>query len=267
MRHLPGRRVFRFLAFLFVTAPSVIFAESAGSPSSVAPGWGSTWLEPANEQARQWQEFIRKIHAARQAHDNRAEVVLCDQLVASIPNSPGPYMVRASTRGRLKQFEAALADLAHAQKIADAEKRSDASSNILMVRATVREHQRDYRAAIDDLRASLKLNDQNEGAWNALARLRATAPDATCRDGAESVRLARKAVALANKSAYGPTDTLAAAYAEANDYPRAVETERLAMAAAGREIRDTARAQNFQKAAAGRLHLYEQHQAYHADLP
>ncbi len=241
-------------------------AQSKGSPPADAPGWGSVWLEPSNEPERRWQEALRKINAAQQAHDSRAELGLCDKLVASMPSSPGPYMVRAISLGRLKQFDRAMADLAQAQKIADTEKRPVVSSNILMVRASVYEREKNYEAAIGDLQASLKLNEKNEQACNALAWLRATAPDPAARNGPESVRLAQRAIALTTKSDYAVFDTLAAAYAEANDYARAVDTEKRALNA-GKEIKNATKAQKFEKDAAGRLQLFEQHQAYHADLP
>ena len=267
MRHFAPLPVFRVLTILLVAAPPAALAQSRGASPAAAPGWGSVWLEPANEQQRKQRELLGKIKAAQQAHDTRAQLQLCDQLIALTPNSAAPYVVRAYAHGQARQFDRALTDLDEAQEIAQKQQRPEVSANLLLVRANVHAHQKNYPAAVSDLQASLKLNGKNEQTFNSLAWLRATAPDASVRNGPESVRLAQKAVALSTEDSYTAVDTLAAAYAEANEYPRAIESEKRAMTAAEKQIKDAAKAQKFQREAAERLRLFEQHQAYHAELP
>jgi len=55
-----------------------------------------------------------------------------------------------------------------------------------------------------------------------LAWLLATYPDSNARDGAEAVRLASRACELTDRRVHAFLATLAAAYAEAGDFPRAV---------------------------------------------
>jgi hypothetical protein len=55
-----------------------------------------------------------------------------------------------------------------------------------------------------------------------LAWLLATYPDSQTRDGTEAVRLADRACALTERRIPALLDTLAAAYAEAGDFPRAI---------------------------------------------
>jgi tetratricopeptide (TPR) repeat protein len=55
-----------------------------------------------------------------------------------------------------------------------------------------------------------------------LAWLLATYPDAKSRDGTEAVRLAERACVLTERRIPALLDTLAAAYAEAGDFPRAI---------------------------------------------
>jgi len=55
-----------------------------------------------------------------------------------------------------------------------------------------------------------------------LAWLLATYPDSKSRDGTEAVRLAERACALTERRISALLDTLAAAYAEAGDFPRAI---------------------------------------------
>ena len=71
-----------------------------------------------------------------------------------------------------------------------------------------------------------------------LAWLLATYPDSNARDGAEAVRLAERACALTDRRVPALLATLAAAYAEAGDFPRAVATGEEALSEA-RSLGDT----------------------------
>ena len=84
-----------------------------------------------------------------------------------------------------------------------------------------------YAVAADDYQAAIRLNPQSAAPYNALAWLRATAPEGSVRDGAEATRLAERAVEMGDTPQH--RDTLAAAYAEAGLYSRAVEEEERAI--------------------------------------
>jgi Dolichyl-phosphate-mannose-protein mannosyltransferase len=71
-----------------------------------------------------------------------------------------------------------------------------------------------------------------------LAWFLATYPDSNARDGAEAVRLAARACELTGRRAPALLDTLAAAYAEVGDFPRAIATGEEALSAA-RSVGDT----------------------------
>ena len=81
----------------------------------------------------------------------------------------------------------------------------------------------EYEAALRFARESDKRNVTGS-ALNNLAWIRATSSDPALRDGAGAVRLAERSCALSPNPDAGQLDTLAAAYAEAGDFGRAIET-------------------------------------------
>ena len=254
------------LVFVLASMPLTIFGQTKSAPTTQAPGWDSVWTQPANEQQHQEQEAFQRCEAARKVGHSQEEVAISNRLIQQEPNKAGGFLLRATVFRQLKRYDEALADVAHARVITENSHQPDSTAMVLVVQASLHEYKRDYAAAADDLQAALRLDKNNASAFNSLAWLKATATDGTVRDGQESVRLAQKAVALAPpKDLYTVTDTLAAADAEAGDYLQAVENEKRAMNAADKEIKDAAKAQKFQKGAAERLRLFEQHQPYHAD--
>lgn len=87
--------------------------------------------------------------------------------------------------------------------------------------------------ALGQWRHLLKLQPGHVSALNSLARVLATAPDASLRNGAEAVALAERAARLSGGRDPILLDTLAAAYAETGRFPEAVKTQRQALDVAG----------------------------------
>ena len=85
------------------------------------------------------------------------------------------------------------------------------------------------RRAADEYEAALRLARETEKenvtapALNNLAWIRATSADASLRNGAEAVQLAERSCLLSANLDAGALDTLAAAYAQAGDFERALE--------------------------------------------
>src|SRR5205823_12387673 len=77
--------------------------------------------------------------------------------------------------------------------------------------------------AMAELRATLKLAPNHLGALNNLAWELATNPDARLRNGPEALQLAERASRLPQGQTAEVLDTLAAAHAEAGEFPKAVE--------------------------------------------
>ena len=93
----------------------------------------------------------------------------------------------------------------------------------------------------------------NQAAW-----LMATSSDASLRNGADAVELARRAVQLVGEREPTTLDTLAAAYAEAGRFPDAVQTARRALTLA-RQQGNRALAKSIEE----KLPLYEAQKPYH----
>jgi len=85
------------------------------------------------------------------------------------------------------------------------------------------------REAITEYLQALKVAPQNRLAMNNLAWLLATSSDASIRDGARAVALARQAVQLSTDGDPNFLRTLAAAYAESDRFSEAVTTAEQAM--------------------------------------
>jgi tetratricopeptide (TPR) repeat protein len=105
-------------------------------------------------------------------------------------------------------------------------------------RGRIYEKKGDHEKAISDYSKGIELDPKDPHTPNDLAWIRATCPDAKFRDGKEAIRLALKAIELKPRPA--AFDTLAAAYAEAGEYDKAVATaeKALTMATKADEKRD-----------------------------
>jgi tetratricopeptide (TPR) repeat protein len=85
-----------------------------------------------------------------------------------------------------------------------------------------------------------------------------TAPDDKVRDGKRAVEAAKKACELTSHKNGGFLDTLAAAYAEAGEFDKAVEWQEKALKAGDIPIADL-------NAARKRLEMFKQKKAYRGD--
>jgi arylsulfatase A-like enzyme/Flp pilus assembly protein TadD len=119
-----------------------------------------------------------------------------------------------------------------------------------------------FDEAIVHYRKALASQPQYAPAQNNLAWLLATCPDASLRNGAEAVELAQRVVRLSGRRDPASLDTLAAAYAEARQFPNAV--------AAAQEAVTLARAAKRASLADGiqsHLDLYRAGRPYREALP
>jgi hypothetical protein len=119
---------------------------------------------------------------------------------------------------------------------------------------------RRYDEALVHYRRALEIGPNYSSAYNNLAWLLATCPNAAFRNGDEAIRLAQRATEL---SPHIPTmfDTLAAAYAEAGRFPEALVTAHKALELATQENN-----RNLAEILWTRIALYEAGKPYHETL-
>ncbi len=84
-----------------------------------------------------------------------------------------------------------------------------------------------YDKAISDFTQAIEVDPGFAAAYNNMAWLLATCPDAAYRDGTKAIKLAQKAIELNRKAEILDIllDTLASAYAEAGQFEKAIPTQ------------------------------------------
>ncbi len=112
--------------------------------------------------------------------------------------------------------------------------------------------------AMEKYRQALRLDPNRLVALNNLAWILATHPKADVRNGTEAVKLAQRACELTSYKEAGVVGTLDAAWAEAGQFDKAIETAQktceLALAEDKKDLAATAKA---------RLRLYQAGRPYH----
>lgn len=255
-----------FLLFVVLGhASSSASAQGNGSSKPASPGWTSSWTDGIAAQQQKDRELTTRYTQSLAAKNYSEALHVCEQAVADYPSSPTPYAMRALVLLKLNRLEPASQDIDRGLRLTVQEHKPVRQAPFLRLRAELHARQMLYPATLKDLQAALKLTPRDPAEQNAMAWLRATCPVTEVRNGPEAVRLARKALTLLPERPYRVFDTLAAAYAESNDYPHAVESEQRALAEAQKAVPKDAAAATFLRSAPARLQLFERNQPYHRD--
>jgi tetratricopeptide (TPR) repeat protein len=132
------------------------------------------------------------------------------------PADPRPYVARGTEWKRDLKLDMALADYDAAIQV------DPRYIPAFVARAMISRQRRDFPRAAAELTAIAEAAPDNAEVHRLLARILATCSDVSVRDGQRAVHEATRACELTGWVDPDSIDTLAAAYAEAGDYPSAV---------------------------------------------
>jgi len=178
-----------------------------------------------------------------------------DEAIRVNPAEAYFYMWRGSVLIATNQLDKALADVNHAIELKPKE------ALFYSLRGFLYTKQESYQKAVQEFERAIALNPGGQEGYNNLAWLRATCPSGEFRDGPEAVRLATKAAELTRFSLAPIVDTLAAAYAEAQDFEKAIKYQKSCLeliAGSKSKPNDEMRS---------RLELYQNHKPFHQPPP
>jgi tetratricopeptide (TPR) repeat protein len=148
-----------------------------------------------------------------------AAILDLNEAIRLDPKIATAYGLRAEIHYHRNDFNQAIADATEAIRL------DPTSTAAPCIRGWAHKEKGEFDAAIADLSEAIRLDPDGAYFLSRLAWLRATCPEAKFRDGKGAVALALEAVELSNGEDGFDLETLAAAYAEAGDFTKAIETE------------------------------------------
>lgn len=165
------------------------------------------------------------------------------------PTNDLAFKNRASDFAAIGEFNKAITDWSEGLRLNP----NDATA--LAMRGFCYNHKERFDDALKDYFQAIQINPTNASTWNNLGWLRATCPIASMRDGNVAVEAATKACDFSNWKNWTRVDTLAAAFAEAGDFQRAIKYQKQALNMNAADDKE-------RKAMQDRLALYEQQKPY-----
>ena len=159
-------------------------------------------------------------------HDYERAIADYTRAIQLMPNDLGAYAARACAYARQGNRARAFADAKAAIKLRPTTGMSLAQAFDLQMRADAYKIIGQPELALRDLREAVRLMPKDPTANNSLAWFLATCPEERFRNGTEAVSAATKACELSQWERSGFIDTLAAAYAEVDDFDQATKYER-----------------------------------------
>lgn len=199
---------------------------------------------------RQWEAYYNRAIDLQECGKATEALADLDKVTSLNPTFISAYLRRADIHMKRQETEDAIRDC-------DAAASVDPMSVVAYrARATAHMYRKDYPAAIHDLETAAGLEKNHPETWlNSIAWLWATCPDSKARDGQKAITAAKKACELTKWLVWENIDTLAAAYAEAGQFPDAIKYQKKAIAMAPRGNKSVPGMRE-------RLGLYKRHEPY-----
>jgi protein O-mannosyl-transferase len=195
--------------------------------------------------------YVRALILARQGRHEEA-IAACRQAIEVKPDSTQARALMADqwlALGRTAEAEAALRETVQIEP--NNPDRHEALGKVLI-------QQRRWADALAAFRAAIDLKSRDPSPYNSAAWILATNPDRNLRNGKQAVILALQAATLMPRKGPDALDTLAAAYAEAGEFSKAVTTAKEAA-----EMAASLKLTALTKEISDRLALYRAGKPYH----
>ncbi len=172
-----------------------------------------------------------------------------DEVIGLDPKDAGTYTYRGLAYYGKGDYDKAVADYDQAIRL-------DAKDAVTYTcRGLAYYGKGDYDKAVADYDQAIRLDPKDAFAYNELAWLLGTCPQASFRNGKKAVEYATKACELSEWKNPNTMDTLAAAYAEAGDFKQAIKWETKYLETSNLSEKEARKAKN-------RLVLYQARQPY-----
>jgi tetratricopeptide (TPR) repeat protein len=189
-------------------------------------GWGTIWQQRMTIGQAQLDEAY-KLAESGKSSEALAQI---DSVIAANPRNWRAHFLKAAVLTLVKRQNDAVQQIDISIDLA---KKARVSADLLAQMyesksRTCADIGR-YEDAKRSLEAAYRLQPKDPTTLNDLAWLLATSPNGRLRNGRRAVTFAEKSCALTNWNNAFSIDTLAAAYAAAGDFPRAVEFQQRAI--------------------------------------
>ncbi len=212
---------------------------------------------PGNLTGEDAKDYINRGNAWRDKGEHDKAIAAFTEAIRLAPNDANAYFNRGLAWRSKGEYDKAIADYNQALAI---------NPNFFQVyvnRGVVWAKKGAYDKAIADCSQTPRIKPNDTNAYNNLAWLQATCPDARYRDGSKAVENANTARQSDGGQHWYFLGTLAAAYAESGDFQKAVEWQAKAIDLAAT---DKSATEKDKAEANSRLELYRQGKPYRDEL-